>query len=425
MIISLAAAAADFKQFEWMYNAGKSFKLDLDGTPVTVDPDDLIGFRKATRGPTTGAYQVVLAKYPQKVYRAIKEETIKEFIHQFKDYTGTPDKPKKEGQRYSPMRKAKLANDKLESQFWVAPKSPRETDSYDRADYQWRRVMRTTPVYTKTHKASRKPLHEGDVIGMRYSRKSHGGYLILPTEERINISHDLYETITNNSDIQHAAQQQKGIVTFADIDSKVERPSRRIRIPKKYNVEKEHVGKTSDGTSDSDHAARIKPLVSTYDYVDMDEEFDFEDEEEEELLNPTPDVEDEELEYYDDNTVNNEEEDDEIEDDPEMDYHKDQEVDEEGEIVDDPESVMAHEGLVLTTKKGDEWVVVSIEENGLTDILLLYNEESKALRHYNVPAMEDLRNMKSVTPGRTLVGEELDKVMTKAADLEMSAGKRL
>ncbi|MND76365.1 hypothetical protein D3C80_680110 [compost metagenome] len=190
-------------------------------------------------------------------------------------------------------------------------------------------------------------------------------------------------------------------------------------------MEKEHVSKTNDGTSDADHVSRIKPLVSTYDYVDMDEEFDFEDDEEEELLNPTPDVEDEELEYYDENTVNNEEEDDEIEDDPEMDYHKDQEVDEEGEIVDDPEATLAHEGLVLTTKKGDEWVIVSIEENGLTDILLLYNEESKALRHYNVPAMEDLRNMKSVTPGRTLVGEELDKIMTKAADLEMSAGKRL
>ena len=430
MIITIAASPADFKQFEWMYNAGKAFKLQLDDTPVTVEPDDLMGFRKATRGPTAGAYQVVLAKYPQKIYRSIKQQQIDKFIKQFKDYTGIPEAPKKTGARHSYMRKNQLENDRQESQFWVSPKKPRETDSYDRDDYQWRKVMHVTNVTTKHYGTTRSSLRDGDVVGLRYLRKSHGGYVIMPNGERVLISHDVYEQITNNTDIMPRAQQLTGIVDFNELEKTLpKRAARRIKIPRLPKPHEERPSTTGDAES-AKHAQRNKQLTTTFDYKDIDEEFDFEPEEEEEILNPPVEQEDFELE----DTVNNgeepsitslEDEDFEEEDDPEMDYHKDQEVDEDGEPVEDENSVLAQEGLTLITRDNKEWVIVGVEEQGMSDSLMLYNADSKALRHYKIHAGEDLRNVKSVRVGRMLEGDELDKVLEKASDLEMTPGKRL
>lgn len=432
MNISLAASPADFKQFEWMYNAGKSFKLRLDDTPVTVEADDLVGFRKATRGPTAGAYQVVLAKYPQKIYRSIKQEQIDKFIKQFKEYKGVPEAPKKEGARHQYMRKNQLENDRQESQFYVSPKKPREVHEYDRDDYQWRKAMRPVNVATKHYGTTRATIRPGDIVGMRYLRKSHGGYVIMPNGERVLIAHELYEEITNNTDILPRAQQQTGLVEFAELAKSLPIRPRAIKIPRKpRDIEPRQ---TRTGVVESGkHAARNKPLSTTFEYKDIDEDFDFEPEEEEDLLNPPLDQEDF-PEEGGGNTVNISEEpgitalddeDFEEEEDPEMDFHKDQETDEDGEPLNDDSETLAQEGQVLIARDKAEWVIVSIEEQNMSQTLALYNEDSKSLRHYKVPLGEDLRNLKSVTVGRILEGDELDKVMEKAADLDMTAGKRL
>jgi hypothetical protein len=433
MIISLAASPADFKQFEWMYNAGKSFKLRLDDTPVTVEADDLVGFRKATRGPTAGAYQVVLAKYPQKIYRSIKQEQVDKFIKQFKEYKGIPEAPKKEGARHQYMRKNQLENDRQESQYYVSPSKPREVHSYDRDDYQWRKVMHNITVTTKHYGTSRSTLKTGDVVGLRYLRKSHGGYVIMPNGERVLIAHELYEQITNNTDIEPRAQQQTGIVEFAELAKELPKRPRAIKIPRKpRDVPLPRQTKTGESES-AKHVVRNKPLVTTFDYKDIDEDFAFEPEDEENLLNPP--IEQEDFpEESGGNTVNKgeepgitplEDEDFEEEEDPEMDFHKDQETDEDGEPVDDETAVLAQEGQVLVARDNAEWVIVSIEEHGMSDTLVLYNEDTKSLRHYKVHAGEDLRQLKSVSVGRLMHGSELDKVLEKAADLEMTAGKRL
>lgn len=432
MIISLAASPADFKQFEWMYNAGKSFKLRLDDTPVTVEADDLVGFRKATRGPTAGAYQVVLAKYPQKIYRSIKQDQVDKFIKQFKEYKGIPEAPKKEGARHQYMRKNQLENDRQESQFYVSPSKPREVHSYDRDDYQWRKVMHPVNVATKHHGTTRATIRPGDIVGMRYLRKSHGGYVIMPNGERVLISHELYEEITNNTDIEPRAQQQTGLVEFAELAKSLPIRSRAIKIPRKPRDVMTRVSRTGV-TETAKHVARNKPLTTTFDYKDIDEDFAFEPEDEENLLNPPEEQED----FPDEgasNTVNKgeepgitslDDEDFEEEDDPEMDFHKDQETDEDGEPIEDDTEVIAQEGQVLIARDNAEWVIVSQEEHNMSETLVLFNEESKALRHYKVPLGEDLRNLKSVTVGRVITGPELDKILEKAADLEMTAGKRL
>lgn len=432
MIISLAASPADFKQFEWMYNAGKSFKLRLDDTPVTVEADDLVGFRKATRGPTAGAYQVVLAKYPQKIYRSIKQEQVDKFIKQFKEYKGIPEAPKKDGARHQYMRKNQLENDRQESQFYVSPKKPREVHNYDRDDYQWRKVMHNVTVTTKHYGTTRSALKTGDVVGLRYLRKSHGGYVIMPNGERVLIAHELYEEITNNTDILPRAQQLTGLVEFAELEKTLPKRPRAIKIPRKPRDEMPRPARTGPAES-AKHITRNKPLTTTFDYKDIDEDFAFEPEDEENLLNPP--IEQEDFpEEGGGNTVNTEEEpgitslddeDFEEEEDPEMDFHKDQEVNEDGDHIEDETAVTAEEGRVLITRDNSEWIIVSVEEQGMAETLVLYNEDSKALRNYKVPLGEDLRNLKSVTVGRLITGNELDKIMEKASDLEMTAGKRL
>lgn len=431
MIIALAAVQADFRQFEWLSNKGPTFDLKLEaGLPIKVETDDLIGLRKATRGPTTGAYQVVLAKYPQKIFRSITQDQINEFIHHMKPFVGIPDKPEKTGVRQGQLRKQHLeTGDKLTAQFYVAPSKPRETDSYDRNNYQWREMVRTVNVTTKHHGTTRSSLREGDVIGLRYLRKSHGGYVLMPDGERINISHEVYEKITLDSDIKPSADQQRGIVDLNELMQSLPKRPRRpaIRIPKPIKIPRVKESQHSDHFID-----RAKPLVSDYHYKDIEEELDFEPEDEDDLLNPPDDFEPEDLEE----TVNTkgkpaitpleDEEDFEEEDDPEMDFHHDEEVDEEtGEPIPDDEAIYAEEGTVLAAKDGTEWIVVSIDEQGMTDVLAMYAEGHKTLRHYKVPAGEDLRQMKSVTYVKTLTGKALEKVLEKAADLDLTAGKRL
>jgi hypothetical protein len=437
MIIALAAVQADFKQFEWMSNKGPMFELKLDADlPLKVETDDLIGLRKATRGPTAGAYQVVLAKYPQKIFRSIKQEKIDEFIKHLKPFQGIPEKPAKTGQRQGQLRKQHLeTGDKQTAQYFVARGNINEASSYDRANYQWRKMVRVVNVTTKLHGTTRASLREDDTIGIRYLRKSHGGYVLMPDGERVNIDHDTYEKITLNSDILPSAQQQRGLVDLKDLLATLPKRARRpqIRIPKPLVPGKVKIPKVRESQHDPDKFVdRTKPLVSDFHYKDLEEEMDFDEDEEENLMNPP----DDDFEMEDLDTVNTtgkpaitplEEEDDfDEEDDPEMDFHQDHDIDEEtGEELPEPDAILAEEGVVLAAKDGVEWTVVSIEPAGMTDILALFNADKKSLRHYKIPAGEDLRNMKSVTYVKTISGKALDKVMEQAADHDMTAGKRL
>lgn len=441
MIIALAVSQADFSQFKWYSNQGKDITLDHAGKKLVANPDDLIGLRVSTSNRSKGTYQIVFAKYPQIIFRSIDPKVVAKFHKQLKEYKGIPDKPEKTGQRQRKITHdiaPTKDTDKLHAQFFRSPNKPRESGSYDKDDYQWRKMVRgDTVVSTKHSSKTRHMLKTGDVVGMRYLRKSHGGYIISPLGERIMIDHDLYEKITNDSDILPSSLQERGVVDMKDIKASLPKGTK-IRMPRLLPPKPI---KDSDGGAhgyDHFHKKHEKTLVSKFDYKEVDDEFDFEPEEEEELLNPPLDTEDSEFEDEIHETVNSgkgadldddfdaEFEDEEDDGDPETDFHHDVETDEEtGEPIEDEDAVYAHEGLILKTKDGDEWVVVHIEEAGLSDILVMYSERAKALRHYKVPTGEDMRNMKTVTIGGSVSGKKLSKMQEDSAQLEMKAGKRI
>lgn len=426
MNIALAGVQADFTQFDWMYNKKHAFKLKLDeDLPLTVEKDDLIGLRRTTKGPTAGSYQVVLAKYPQKIFRSVPQAKIDKFLDNMGVYEGVPEKPAKTGQRQAQLVRKQVKNtDKTESQYYVCPNSPRELTHYDRDDYQWRKVVRTLPIVTKVSSSHKATLQAHDIIGVRYLRKSHGGFIILPSGERVHIAHDTYEKIVENTDIEPRAKQQKGIVDIKELMATIPKRTRVKMPPKPVKIPKVAERK-EDSAAFID---RSKALVSDYDYADLEEEMDFDEDEEDDLLNPPH-------EFDEEDTVNSdsgnpltplEDEDFDDEDDPEMDFHKDHDIDEEtGEEMPPVNAIYAEEGVVLRSRDNKEWVVVSVDNHGMSDILAMFNEQDGTMRHYTLPAGEDLRNMKSVAYVRTLDSAELEEAMEKSAGLEMSAGKRL
>ena len=405
MMISLAAAQADFTKFNW-YSAKAEFTLKLDAQhPLKVAVDDLIGLNKATRGPTAGKYQVVLAKYPQLTFRAIDPSKITQFADKLKPYKGIPEKPEKTGVRQKRLVKASIGkDDKLNAQFFKAPSAPKEHNGYDRNDYQWRELVRSTVIKTRHLGKARATLQKGEIIGMRYLRKSHGGYVIMPNEERIMIDHDLYENLTKDTNILPHADQRKGLVAWDALAAKL--PNARVR-PQKYKVPM--VDKEGNPIPIKTFVEENKPLVSEFDYTDLnDEDFEFDDEEADES----------ELEFDSEDTqetVNH----------PEDDHAHDVAYDEEGEEVDDDEAIYAKEGRVLISKDNSEWVIVAVEESGLSDNLLLYSEEQNKVRHYKVPAGEDLRELKAVTVGGKVKRAKLEKLTQRALELAPEMGKRM
>ena len=442
MIIAIAASQADFAQFQWYSNEGKDISLESGGKHLIANKDDLIGLRVSTSNNAKGTFQVVFAKYPQIIFRAIKPEVVAKFKKQLKEYKGVPDKPGKTGQRQRKIThdiEPAKDTDKMTAQFFRSPNKPRESGSYDKEDYQWRKIVHGGDVITTKHSGNtRHALKHDDVIGMRYLRKSHGGYIITPLGERVMIDHDLYEKITNNSDILPKSLQERGVVDLKDIKANLPKGTK-IRMPRLLPPKpiKDSSDPGGEHGYEHFHGKHAKNLVSKFDYTEVDSEFDFEPEEEEALLNPP--LEDSDFEDEIQETVNSgkkgtgvdddfdaEFEDEDEDGDPETDFHHDIETDEEtGEPIEDEGAVYAHEGLVLKTKDGEEWVVMHIEEAGLSDILVMYSERTKALRHYKVPTGEDMRNMKTVSVGGSISGKKLLKMQEDSAQLEMKAGKRL
>lgn len=438
MIIAIAVSQADFSQFQWYSNSGKDITLDYGGKHLVATKDDLIGLRVSTSNNARGTFQIVFAKYPQIIFRSISPDVVAKFKKQLKEYKGIPEKPAKTGKRQAKITSAigpASDSDKMLAQFYRSPNKPRESGSYDKEDYQWRKVVHGGDVISTKHSGTaRSVLKRDDVIGLRYLRKSHGGYIILPTGERVMIDHTLYEKITNNTDILPKSFQERGIVDLKDIKANLPKGTK-IRMPRLLPPKPI---KEKDGGAegyDHFHGKHAKNLVSKFDYKEVDEEFDFEPEEEENLLNPPS--EDSEFEEEALDTVNSgkgsvdddfdaEFEDEEEDGDPETDFHHDIEVDEEtGEPVEDEDAIYAHEGLILKTKDGEDWVVMHIEEAGLSDVLVMYSERAKAVRHYKVPTGEDMRNMRTVTVGGSISGKRLLKMQEDSAQIEMKAGKRL
>lgn len=398
MIISLAASA-DFEQFQWYSNHGASFVFDSgnsDQHKMKVDKDDLIGLKKTVSGPTAGRYQVVLAKAPHIIFRSVKPELIEKHLAKLKKYTGVPIKPEKAGQRHARVKiKGADAHDKQTALKYKPEKLPKEVGQYDKADYQWREVVYgPIPISTMLHKKVRSPLKTGDIVGVRFWTSARGGFVLLPSGERVNISEATYENITSGATILPSARQQVGIVVLADIAKQLP-PRARITKPKPAKPEKE-LEFEDDDDDDAEHEShkqgrrgkafldQHKDIVSDFEYEDDDDDDDFEDDDEEDL---------------------------EFEDDDEEDAPEENVNTEEG----DEDTLYAEEGMILQLANGKQVIIIGIEEKEVSDLLYMYDRELDSIRTAPVPTGADMRKLPRVKLVGHIPQAELENIKRRTA----------
>lgn len=192
---------------------------------LQIKPQNIIGFKKVARGPGAGNYQVVLGHAPHVLFRNVPFNMIEKLQDRLEKYKGkNPTHPELDAGRKRAPRvviEERIKSDKQKDDFYKPNGTINERTSYDRENYQWRKVISNKPIKIVTLKQgrSRSSIAEGDVIGLRYMTKARGGFIILPTGARVNISHDNFEEIVNSTRILPASRQQRGIVLVADVKS--------------------------------------------------------------------------------------------------------------------------------------------------------------------------------------------------------------
>ena len=208
--------------------------------PLTVRPGELVGMKQATRGSGAGNYQVVLGHALHVLFRSVPEAQINKLIKKLVKYKGkTPEHNQLlDGQKR--VKKVtisdKVSSDKQTDDLFKPTGTIRENTMYDRANYQWRKIIHPgAKVKSLKQGRSKYTTQEGDIIGLRYMTKARGGFVILPNEQRVNISHETYMELVSGARILPTSKQQKGLVILADL--KAGQPKQtRIRKPKETAI---------------------------------------------------------------------------------------------------------------------------------------------------------------------------------------------
>lgn len=382
MLMIAEAKVKDLATMSWFtYTGEKAIKLGTDKQfnqkhPLMVRPGELVGLKKAARGPGAGNYQVVLGHAVHVLFRNVTQKMIDKIEDKLKPYKG---KPPEHGQlqegkkRTTKVRiREKETSDKLVADLFKPDGPVRENTTYNRENYQWRRVVHSgVAVKSLKQGRSKYSTQEGDVVGMRYMTKARGGFIILPNMQRVNIDHDTYMKLIESTRIQPSSKQQKGIVILADVKATLpkETRNRKKKEPEPdVRIQRGEPEKTVGRRLQRD----IKGFTHDHDIPDVD-------------------IEDDELE------------DDELEDNapsqvPEA--HK-------------PAKVIKVGSLLQSAKRPDnKFAVVNAEVHETYTEFSLYNLRTKDVRKLRMSNDTDMSNTKSVL------------VLGDVPKSELAAGKR-
>lgn len=387
MLIAEAAKVKDLDTLTWFQFSGpKAIKLGVDKQfnqkhPLRVQPGELVGLKKATRGPGAGNYQVVLGHATHVTFRNVPQKMLDKLEPYMKPFKGKlPEHGSlEEGQKRTRKIRIREATtgDKLTDDYYKPTGTVREHSTYDRENYQWRKVT-AAGVGIKSLKQGRSKytLQPDDIIGLRYMTKARGGMIILPNMQRVNIDHATYEQIVNgHSRILPSSKQQKGLVLMAEVKATLPKQTR-IRKAKEKPEEK----LIPRESPQSRITTRIGGDVKRHGVTDIPD-VDFDDDEDDELENDIPDIED-----------------------------------------DVPEIPVAHQPIAMlkvgtqiaSTKRVDNrFIVVNAkEENGFTEFSL-YSPTKKDVRKLRLSDDTDMSQYKSV-----------QILSDKPSPADVAAGKR-
>lgn len=226
----------DLSSLQWFVYDGKvPVRLGRDKEfnqkhPAIVMPGELVGLKKAARGPGAGNYQLVLGRALHVLFRNVPLKQI-EKLGKLKPHRGkTPEHSQVLEGRKRTTRvtiREKATSDKLKDDLYKPNEAVRETSRYDREHYQWRKVTKPgVSIKSLKQGRSKYKTQEDDVIGLRYLTKARGGFVILPDDQRVNISHDTYMELVGSARILPTSRQRKGIVILADVKANLPKQTR-------------------------------------------------------------------------------------------------------------------------------------------------------------------------------------------------------
>lgn len=369
------AKVKDLDSLSWfVYEGDKVVRIGTTGEhnqkhALVIRPKDTVGLKKATRGSGAGNYQVVLGSAVHVLFRNVPAAKIDKleftkFRGKNPEHAVLPEGRK----RTSRVRiQEKQPRDKQSDDYYKPDAAVRETSTYDKENYQWRKVVHAgTAIKSLKQGRSKYTLQEGDVIGVRYMTKARGGFVILPNDLRVNISHDTYEAIVGTTRILPSSRQQRGLVVIADVAKTMPKQTR-IRKAKAERPEDTPVEKSNEKTARRALAdIKHKPIL----HVPKDTP-----------KNPTPDFDDDE--------------DTDEEEPPVIESHT-------------PAKVLKVGMVVQSSKVPDnEFVVVNAEtNNGFTEFSL-YSPKQKTVRKFRLRENLDMSSYKSIALKGTATASEL------------------
>lgn len=231
------AKVKDLESMTWYtFNGDKQVRLGIDKQfnqkhPLVVRPGELVALKKTLRGPGIGNYQVVLGHAIHVLFRNVPQKQIDKLVEKLKPYKGkipTHDVLPEDKKRTTKVRiRERAETDKQKDDLYKPTGPVRETSTYDRQNYQWRRVVHAgVGVKSMKQGRSKYTAQVDDVLGMRYMTKARGGFVILPNMQRVNIDHDTYMRLVESTRIQPSSKQQKGMVILADVKATLPKQTR-------------------------------------------------------------------------------------------------------------------------------------------------------------------------------------------------------
>lgn len=275
----LALAASDgFTTFRYTgrkKTVGKKFDFNARHVLEFLPGDDY-AIKRTTRGPTAGSYQVKFAKAPHVTYRSVPATHIDKIV---KESDEMEDLSIQRAAGRAPVTKIgdKPGGDKQKDLLYKPSGTIRETSTYDRDHYQWREVFSSTPLNVKTLKQGRMraQLRNKELFGLRYVTKAKGGYVVLPDDQRINISHENFMELVDASRIVVPGRQRKGIVVLADVKAASGKKDRIIDRDAEGNVvRKIRNPKPADFEASNNRLSHDAKKSAKEDVEDWDEDFD-------------------------------------------------------------------------------------------------------------------------------------------------------
>lgn len=416
-MFSLAAnkSVPDAHEYVWYEYVGKRATKAIAENQrhvLTFSPGALVGLRMSTRGTSAGNYQVVVSPNMHILFRNVDYHIINRLIRSDKLLPSEHDGSLQNQARNQHVRKVTRSSPNKLKDARFTPRNVKEVDTYDKGNYQWRKLTDATPIHVSTRRAgsTKAILRKGDIFGLRFKTNTIGGYVVLESKARINVSTALFDELVQSSSILPESKQAEGEVPLKEGNAALPKQVRKVKprveidimsaIPK--YVDPDDTWGDEDAEID-DSSYSITPekdtTVTDEDVSKVDEEAAL-DEANSDKFEDDTDIED--VDSDDDVDSDEDDDSDDDEDDEDESFSEDDDYlgDLSGEELPEydlpkvkppkellPESVLLRGKTVYTMKDGKtkENVILRTAVSESTVEVITYNVDDRDIIRYNVP----------------------------------------